>query len=134
MINFDLLKKELHFTVARSSGSGGQNVNKVNTKVELFFDIANSKELSHDEKAKVLEKAANKISNEQILHLSHQTERSQLGNKEKVIEKFVRLIQSCVKVAKKRKATKPTKSSKTERVDTKKRRSTIKTLRQRVNE
>jgi len=134
MIDFDRLKKELHFTVARSSGSGGQNVNKVNTKVELFFDVNNSKELSEKEKNLVLEKAANKISNEQILHLSHQTERSQLGNKEKVIEKFVRLIKSCVKIEKKRKATKPTKSSKIERVDTKKRRSTIKTLRQRVKE
>lgn len=133
MLNYELLKKELKFSVARSSGSGGQNVNKVNTKVELFFDVKNSEILSQQEKELILDKAVNKISNEGVLHLSHQTERSQLGNKEKVVIKFVKLIETCLKVKKFRKPTKPTKSSKIKRVDAKKKHSLTKILRQRID-
>ena len=110
---------ELHFSASRSSGPGGQNVNKVNTKVELRFDIASSSLLSDEEKNLLMEKLAKKINSEGELILVSQTERSQLKNKDKAIEKFYSLLTRALTPKKKRKPTKPSQASKEERLEEK---------------
>ena len=77
------LSSECIFAASRSSGPGGQNINKVNTKVELRFNITDSKILNDSEKELLLEKLASRINQEGLLILSSQSERSQLKNKEK---------------------------------------------------
>jgi ribosome-associated protein len=110
---------ELHFSASRSSGPGGQNVNKVNTKVELRFNIPSSSLLSDEEKGLLMEKLARKINSEGELILVSQTERSQLKNKEKAIEKFYSILTRALTQRKKRKPTKPSQASKEERLETK---------------
>jgi ribosome-associated protein len=110
---------ELSFSASRSSGPGGQHVNKVSTKMELRFNVAVSVLLSEDEKALIAEKLANRINAAGELVLVSQTERSQLQNKEKVTEKFYLLITRALTPRKKRKPTKPSRASKEERLETK---------------
>ena len=129
MINPETLHPELVFQTARSGGKGGQNVNKVETKVELRLDIAQSAVLTEEQKGILLEKLATKLTNEGVLVLYHQTERTQLGNKEKVLQKFDRLIRQAFVVPKKRKPTRPTAASVEERREGKKRKATVKSLR-----
>jgi ribosome-associated protein len=111
---------DLIYKASRSSGAGGQNVNKVSTKVELSFDVMNSSLLNEDEKAVLLEKAFSKINSEGILKLTSQTERTQLGNKEVVTEKFYKLLQKIFTKKKKRIPTKVSKVTKEKRLDEKK--------------
>lgn len=115
------LKQELVFSTSRSSGPGGQNVNKVNTKVTLKFDVAGSAVLTEEEKQIITAKLATRITTEGILVLVSQDKRSQLENKEAVREKFAKLIAKAFEKKKARKATKPSKASVKERIETKKR-------------
>ncbi|MFP4556381.1 MAG: alternative ribosome rescue aminoacyl-tRNA hydrolase ArfB [Bacteroidales bacterium] len=112
--------KEFVFNTSRSSGAGGQNVNKVSTKVELRFSVPNSTLLTDREKEIVLEKLSNKITSEGILIIVSQAERSQYGNKQKCIEKFYKLLTKALTPKKKRKPTKPTKASEKKRLESKK--------------
>jgi len=105
------LTRELKFTTARSSGPGGQNVNKVNTKVILSFDVANSEILTIDQKEVLTSKLASRLTKEGVLLLSSQDKRSQLQNKEAVIVKFDDILKKAFAKKKKRKATKPSKAS-----------------------
>lgn len=111
---------EFAFQASRSGGPGGQNVNKVSTKVELRFHIANSALLTDDEKVIISDKLINKINNLGELILVSQKERSQLKNKENVIEKFYLLIEKALTPRKKRHQTKPTKASVQRRLASKK--------------
>ena len=111
---------EFEFLTSRSSGPGGQNVNKVNTKVELRFHIYNSENLNEEEKITISEKLKNKINTEGFLVITCQTERSQLRNKELVIEKFYQILEKALHKPKKRRATKVPKSVKKKRLKTKK--------------
>ncbi len=111
---------ELSFQTSRSSGPGGQNVNKVETKVQLRFDVNNSLVLIVEEKLTLLQKAANKIDQEGFLFLSSQEKRSQIQNKELVVRKFYDLLRTAFHKRKIRKATKPSKGAVEKRLQSKK--------------
>ena len=110
---------ELYFSASRSSGPGGQHVNKVSTKMELRFHVVSSALLSEEEKALIAEKLANRINVAGELVLVSQSERSQLQNKEKVTEKFYVLLSRALTPRKQRKRTKPSRASKEERLEIK---------------
>jgi ribosome-associated protein len=125
-----LLKPELVLTTSRSSGAGGQNVNKVNTRVTLRFDVSGSQILTSDEKEILLRKLAGKLRGEGVLIVSSQENRSQLQNRESVTEKFEKIMAKAFEKKKRRKATKPSKSSVQERLKNKKAHSEKKKFRQ----
>ena len=127
-----LLHPDLSFQFSRSGGAGGQNVNKVSTKAELRFSVRDSALLTEEQRTWLSEKLANKLTNEGELVLTHQTERTQLANKEKVIKKFDRLIAKAFEVPKPRKASKPGKAAVAKRLSEKKRRADIKSARRKV--
>ena len=114
-------ESELQFQASRSGGAGGQNVNKVATKVELRFQVQQSELLTEEEKALVQEKLANRINNEGYLQVVSQTERTQLQNKELCISRFYELLRQALTRQKKRTATRPTRSSVRQRLESKKR-------------
>lgn len=120
------LETEMVFSASRSTGPGGQNVNKVSTKIELRFNIRQSQILTDAEKTILEEKLKKRINNSGELLIVSQSERSQLMNKEKAIDKFYDLLISALKVRKSRKATVPTIASKSARLKAKKIRSLIK--------
>jgi len=111
---------ELRFNFSRSSGPGGQNVNKVNTKVELRFNIGQSAILTEDQKEIVKIKLSSKINQEGELILISQEKRSQIQNKQLVIEKFYQLINKALTPRKRRLRTKATQASKEKRLKNKK--------------
>jgi ribosome-associated protein len=119
-ITASLLLNELVFTTSRSGGPGGQNVNKVNSKVTLQFDVQGSQILTAEEKLTLMQKLSSRITREGFLIVNAQETRSQLQNREAVIEKFDHLIAKAFEKKKARKATKPSKSAKQERIKKKK--------------
>lgn len=102
----DKIISELTFKAIRSSGSGGQNVNKVSSKVVLTFDVSNSFALSDEEKELTTKKLKSKLSQEGILILNCDEDRSQLKNKTIVTKRFLEIIEKSLLVTKPRKATK----------------------------
>jgi ribosome-associated protein len=123
------LSTEFSFKTSRSGGKGGQHVNKTETKVTLLFNISNSALLSEQQKARLLLKLENRINQDGFLQLSNSDTRSQLRNKELVIENFYSILNKALIVNKKRKPSKPTKASITRRIQKKKRHSEKKNLR-----
>jgi len=113
-------KSELTFRTSRSSGPGGQNVNKVNSKVELRFNIAQSILLSDDEKQTLSTKLRSKITREGDLIIISQEYRSQLQNKEAATARFYTLLQTALSPSKKRRPTRRTKASVERRIEKKK--------------
>lgn len=128
-MNFEELHKELTFRTSRSGGRGGQNVNKVETKVELIWDCTNSNSFSEAEKQKLLKRMQNRFDSVNIFHLHSQTERTQYGNKLKVIAQFDRLVEKALIERKKRIPTKISPAKKEKRLKSKKEHGTIKQYR-----
>ncbi|MGK6344087.1 alternative ribosome rescue aminoacyl-tRNA hydrolase ArfB [Chryseobacterium sp. DT-3] len=112
--------KELSFKTSRSSGAGGQNVNKVETSVTVLWFVAGSEFFSENQKELIFTKLKNRINAEGYLFLTVSESRTQLMNKNKAIEKIIELVNKALIVPKKRLATKPSKGQKQKRLDTKK--------------
>jgi ribosome-associated protein len=119
-MNKENLIKECTFKAVRSSGAGGQHVNKVSSKIELIFDVQKSKEFSEEEKDLLYKNLRSKLTNKKLLLLTCDESRSQHKNKEIVIKRFFEIIINALKIPKKRKPSKPTKSSIQKRLDKKK--------------
>ena len=124
------LQGEFNFSVSRSSGPGGQNVNKVNSKVTLKFNVVGSKVLTDEEKEVILKRLGAKLTTDGVLVLTSQDNRSQLDNKQDVILKFEKVITKAFERKKPRKATKPSKGAIQKRIQNKKQRSEKKKWRQ----
>lgn len=112
--------RELNFKAVRSSGAGGQHVNKTSSKVELYFHLEASEGLSEEEKARLFKKLATRLTKENLLILHSEESRSQHKNKELVISKFFELLRENIKKPKPRKKTKPSKAAKLKRLKKKK--------------
>lgn len=128
-----IIASEFSFKAVRSSGAGGQNVNKVSSKVVLTFDLVNSKGLKEDEKQLLQTKIATKLTQEGILIITSQEDRSQLKNKEIAIKKCFKLIENNLIVFKERKETKIPRAVNEKRLNAKKVMSVLKQNRKKPN-
>lgn len=125
-----ILLPELEFSASRSSGPGGQNVNKVNSRITLRFNIPGSTILTDDEKAVLLTKLASRLTDAGELMVHAQDKRSQLQNKEATLQKLDDILAKALQKKKARKATKPSKTAVQKRITGKKRQSEKKQWRQ----
>lgn len=129
-VDYDCLLAELRFAYSRSSGKGGQNVNKVSTKAELSFHIRQSGCLTEEQKNLISEKLSSRINEKGVLKLQSSKARSQSGNKDLVIKKFKLLIQKALHVPKKRLPTSQPAEANEDRLSQKRKTSLLKKSRQ----
>jgi len=125
-------ESEMQFDFIRSSGPGGQNVNKVSTAVQLKFDIAGSSNLSPKVRERLIKLAGSKVTKENVLIIEASGFRSQEKNRKDAISRLIELIREAAKEPKFRRKTKPTLKSKRKRLESKKRQGEIKRMRRPV--
>ena len=124
---------ELTFSFERSPGPGGQNVNKVNTRVTLQFDVSHSTSLSNQQKDRVREVLSGRIGQDGVLRIVSSKERTQLANRRAAVNRFIELLADAFQRAKSRVKTKPTAGSQRRRAEAKSQRSSVKRTRQAVS-
>ena len=129
----DILTSELNFKAVRSSGAGGQNVNKVSSKIVLIFDVSTSQGLNEEEKTLLQTKLKSKISQENLLILTCDEDRSQLKNKRIIIKRFFEILEKALHKPKERKTTKISKGANEKRIQEKKKAGEIKAGRRKLD-
>jgi ribosome-associated protein len=117
---------ELYFTASRSSGAGGQNVNKVSTRITLWFDVLNSPSLSEEDKQLIFKKLPTRINRAGVLWVNAQQTRSQAGNRELARQRFIELLAQALVQPRFRKKTRIPRRAREERIADKKNRSRVK--------
>lgn len=122
-------ESELQESFIRASGPGGQHVNKTETAVQLRFDVRRSPSLPNDVALRLMQLAGSRMSQDGVLVITAQSERSQKRNREEALARLIELIRRAAVRPKKRKATKPTRASRERRLQKKKQRSVIKSMR-----
>jgi len=125
--------REIQFRFTRSGGPGGQNVNKVSTRVDLIFDIVSSGSMNEEQKGVILSTLRTRIDRGGVLRLTVQESRSQMRNRELALERFALLLREALRPRKRRKKTKPTTTSRRARIASKTRRGVTKKLRGRID-
>ena len=128
-----IVTSELNFKAVRSSGAGGQNVNKVSSKIVLIYDVATSQGLDEDEKILLYSKLKTKISQENLLILTCDEDRSQFKNKKIIIKRFFEMLEKALAKPKVRKATKISKGANEKRIHEKKKAGEIKAGRKKLD-
>ena len=123
-------RTELDIRVSRSSGAGGQHVNKTSSRVEIFWNVVGSRALSEEQRARLREKLASRLTTEGSIRVVASDMRSQSRNRELAEERLAELVRRALIVPRKRRPTKPTRAAKEARLDSKKRHSTKKRDRQ----
>ena len=119
-------RNELDIRVSRSSGAGGQHVNKTSSRVEIFWNIPRSRALTDEQRSRLLDKLSAKLTTDGSIRVVASDMRSQSRNRDLAEERLAELVRRALMVPRKRKATKPTRAAKEARLDSKKRRSSIK--------
>lgn len=122
---------ELDYRASRSGGPGGQHVNTSSTRIELWWDVTASPALSEEQRARILRRLATRLDTAGRLRLVSSGSRSQFRNREEVTERFRDLVAEALHVPKRRKATRPTRAIKAARLESKRRRSSVKRERRR---
>lgn len=124
--DISISESELDFSASRSSGPGGQNVNKVATRVTLRLDLEASPHFSEEQKQRIRERLATRVSKEGVLSVSSQRERSQSANREAAQQRLVELLREALEIAPKRRPTRTPRGAKRRRLENKRRRSQLK--------
>jgi ribosome-associated protein len=129
MAGVEIPETELEFIASRSGGPGGQNVNKVSSRITLRFDLERTTALNAEQQRRVREKLWSRISKEGVLQISSQRTRSQELNREDVVRRFAELLRDALRVEKARMKTRATRASKEERLKEKRIRTGVKQAR-----
>lgn len=132
-MDIDVLKQAVTFRTSRSSGAGGQHVNKVETKVDVLLDIESADFLTDNQRALVRKNLSNRINKDGILIVSNQSSRSQLANKEAALSELFQLLKKAIVPPRKRKKVKPLTADREKRLKAKKRKSEIKAKRGKID-